>query len=113
MIHFCLSSYPETTGAHYGVGISSPYDYSKNPRVVKKYGKRTAKKLKGEGFVLVQLQDERAEQVRCRLTPDEARHMARELRGFANEVEVRRRTLATDLGRRNKRKRERNRRQTI
>ena len=112
MIHFYLSCYPKSTGAHYSVGISPPYDYKKNPSVVKKYGKRTANKLKGEGFVLVQLQDERAEQVRCRLTPDEARHMARELRRFANEVEVRRRTLATGLGPRNKRTRERNRRQT-
>ena len=113
MIHFYLSCYSERTGAHYSVGISPPYDYSRNPRVVTKYGKPTANKLKGEGFVLVQLQDERAEQVRCRLTPDEARHMARELRRFANEVEVRRRTSATDLGPRNKRKRQRNRRQTI
>ena len=112
MIHFSLSIYPERTGAHYSVGISPPYDYSKNPSVVKKYGKPTANKLKGEGFVLVQLQDERAEQVRCRLTPGEARHMARELRRFANEVEVRQATLAADLGPRNKCKRERNRRQT-
>ena len=112
MIHFYLSCYPERTGAHYSVGISPPYDYSKNSSVVKKYGKPTANKLKGVGFVLVQLQDERAEQVRCRLTPDEARQMARELRRFANEVEVRQATLAADLGPRNKRKRERNRRQT-
>lgn len=112
MIHFYLSSYPESTGAHYSVGISPPFDFIKNCPIVEKYGKRKASKLKSEGFVLVQVQDERAEQVRYRLTPDEARHMAWELRRFANQVEVRRRTLATDPGPRNKRKRERNRRQT-
>ena len=69
MIHFHLSSYPESTGAHYSVGISPPFDYTKNCPVVEKYGKRKASKLKSEGFVLVQLQDERADQVRCRLTP--------------------------------------------
>ncbi len=79
MIHFYLSSYLKRTGAHFGVGISSPFDYSKNPSVVKKYGERKARKLKSKGFVLVQLQDERAEQVRRGLTPDEARHMADEL----------------------------------
>ena len=53
MIHFYLSSYPERTGAHYSVGISSPFDYSKNPSVVEKYGEWKASKLKSKGFVLV------------------------------------------------------------
>ena len=105
MIHFCLSSYPETTGAHYGVGISSPFDYSRNPSVLKTYGRRKASKLKNKGFVLVQLQDERAEQVRCGLTPGEARHMAEELRRAADEVEARRVRLGMHEGLRNKRKR--------
>src|SRR5882762_7057680 len=90
MIRFWLSSYQERTDAHYGVGISSAFDYSKNPSVIKKVGKQRASKLKGNGFVWVQLQDERAEQVRCRLTSDKARHMADELRRFADEAEVRR-----------------------
>jgi|ERR1035437_764966 hypothetical protein len=90
MIHFYLSSYPESTGAHYSVGISPPFDYTKNCPVVEKYGKRKASKFKSEGFVLVQLQDEKADQVRCRLTPREARDMANELRRFADEVEVKR-----------------------
>jgi hypothetical protein len=92
MLHFHLSSYPSRTGAHYGVGMSPPYDYSNNPEVIWQYGKRRANKLKGEGSVLVQLQDER-EQVRCRLTPSEARHMARELRRFAARLEAERAKL--------------------
>jgi hypothetical protein len=105
MIHFYLSSYPESTGAHYSVGISPPFDYTKNCTVVEKYGKRKASKLKSEGFVLVQLQDERADQVRCGLTPGEARHMAEELRRAADEVEARRVRLGMHDGLRNKRKR--------
>ena len=88
MLHFHLSSYPSRTGAHYSVGMSPPYDYSKNPGVIWQYGKRRANKLKGEGAVLVQLQDDRAEQLRCRLTPSEARHMARELGRFAAKLEA-------------------------
>jgi hypothetical protein len=113
MTHFHLSSYPERAGAHYSVGVSPPFDYSKNPSVVKEFGKKKASKLKGKGFVLVQLQDERAEQVRCRLTTDEARHMADELRRFAAEVEGQRATLGMNPAPRNKcERRERNRRRT-
>jgi TATA-binding protein-associated factor Taf7 len=99
MPHFLLCSYPERTGAHYSAGISPPYNYSKNSSVIKRFGKRMANKLKGEGFVLVQLQDERAEQVRCKLIPEEARHMARELRQFANELEACRRRSGMNKGR--------------
>jgi hypothetical protein len=105
MIHFYLSSYLKRTGAHFGVGISSPFDYSKNPSVIKKYGDRKVRKLKSKGFVLVQLQDERAEQVRCGLTPDEARNMADELRRVADEVESKRKRLRTRKAMRNKLKR--------
>ena len=93
MLHFHLSSYPSRTGAHYGVGMSPPYDYSKNPEVIRQHGKRRANKLKGEGSVLVQLQDERAEQIRCRLTASEARHMAHELGRFAAKLEAERARL--------------------
>jgi len=93
MLHFHLSLYPSRRGAHYSVGMSPPYDYSKNPEVITKHGKRRANKLKGEGSVLVQLQDERAEQVRCRLTPSEARHMADELCRFAAKLEAERAVL--------------------
>lgn len=93
MLHFHLSSYPSRTGAHYSVGMSPPYDFSKNPEVIRQHGKRTANKLKGGGAVLVQLQDERAEQVRCRLTPREAKHMARELGRFAAKLEAERARL--------------------
>lgn len=95
MLHFHLSSYPRRTGAHYSVGMSPPYDYSKNPEVIRQHGKRRANELKGEGAVLVQLQDERAEQVRCRLTPGEARHMARELGRFAARLEAERAWLCS------------------
>ena len=61
-------SYPIRTGAHYSVGVSPPYDYSKNPKAIKMVGRQRANKLKGEGFVLVQFQDERAEQVRYNLS---------------------------------------------
>ena len=84
MIHFYLSSYPESTGAHYSVGISPPFDYTKNCPVVEKYGKRKA---------------------RCRLTPREARDMANELRRFADEVDVKRGKLAMHEGQRNQRRR--------
>ncbi len=93
MLHFHLSSYPRHTGAHYSVGMSPPYDYSKNPEIIRQHGKRRANKLKGEGSVLVQLQDERAEQVRCRLTPSEAKHMADELRRLAAKLEAERAKL--------------------
>ena len=93
MLHFHLSSYPNRTGAHYSVGMSPPYDYSNNREVIRQHGKRRANKLKGKGSVLVQLQDERAEQIRCRLTPSEARHMALELGRFAAKLEAERARL--------------------
>jgi hypothetical protein len=65
---------------------------------VKKYGKRKASKLKSTGLVLVQLQDERAEQVRCRLTSDEAREMVVKLRRFAHDVEVHQETIGMTQG---------------
>jgi hypothetical protein len=88
MPHSYLSSCPEGTGAHDRVGLSPPYDNSKNPPVIKRHGKRTANTFRGEGFILVQLQDESAEQVRCKLVPEEARRLARELRQFRNELEA-------------------------
>lgn len=56
MLHHRLSSYPIPTGAHYGVSISTETN-----------------------TVLVQLQDKRAEQIRVRMTPEEARWMAKDL----------------------------------
>ena len=65
MLHNYLESYSMQTGAHYSVGHSTP-------------SKR----------VLVQLQDERADQVRVKLTPDEARNMAKLLNEQAGEIEA-------------------------
>jgi hypothetical protein len=73
MLHNYLSSYPETSGAHYAVGINTPTDISqaKDKKVL-----RELRKLKRQGmldgFVLAQLQDEWGEQVRVRLTITEA-----------------------------------------
>jgi len=63
MLHHHLSSYDELTGAHYGV--------SRNKK-----------------SILVQLQDERGEQVRVKMTPEEAERMGMDLICNANQVRL-------------------------
>lgn len=65
MLHNKLSLYEITSGAHYSVGHSG----------------------EGSNKVLAQLSDERADQLRVRMTPDEARYMAKLLIENADKSE--------------------------
>lgn len=107
MLHHHLSAYKGlrpspgvSASAHYAVGISSPFNLLRRPDLLKESKtKPNKRRLVSPGCVLVQLEDEFGEQVRCLLSPDEARCMAEDLLRYADDVEAGRKKCGMPMAR--------------